>query len=52
MNYHLEHHAMPGVPFYLLPQAHRFLDDADFFEGHEGNVSTSFVATARTFSKP
>ena len=42
-NLHFEHHCWPGVPPYRLPQAHRFLRAAGFYERHPEYANEGFV---------
>jgi fatty acid desaturase len=47
-NYHLEHHAFPYVPSFNLPQLHRHLVAAGFYERHPECLQRSaFAAFAR-----
>lgn len=41
LNYHLEHHLFPGVPWYHLPEVHRLLKDE--FRAAGASVYTSYT---------
>lgn len=42
VNYHLEHHLFPSVPFYNLPKLHRFLMEDPIFQ-KEAQLSNSYL---------
>lgn len=35
VNFHVEHHLLPGVPLYRLPRFHRLLAQRGYFEGYD-----------------
>jgi beta-carotene hydroxylase len=41
VNYHLEHHMYPSVPFYNLPKVHAFLRDNGHFDRAQSAVETT-----------
>jgi beta-carotene hydroxylase len=52
VNYHLEHHMYPSVPFYNLPRVHAFLRDNGHFERAQSPVETSiWGAYSKTTAK-
>lgn len=42
VNYHLEHHAIPGVPAYHLRRFHRLLQERGFYEGHDAAIAHGY----------
>lgn len=44
LNYHLEHHLFPGVPWYNLKKVHRLL--ASLYARHEVHVERSYLPGA------
>lgn len=38
-NYHLEHHAYPGVPCYRLPKVHRILKEYGIYDNTNAHFS-------------
>lgn len=51
-NYHMEHHAYPGVPCYRLPALHRYLVDRRAFEGLTVAHDQKFFGVFRTVDLP
>jgi len=46
VNYHLEHHLYPGVPYHRLPAVKQIL--ASSYSEHHANISRGYVRTATT----
>ncbi len=46
VNYHLEHHLFPSVPFYNLPQLHRLLMKESVFR-REGEIAHTYLGPHR-----
>jgi fatty acid desaturase len=50
VNYHLEHHLLPTVPYWLLPQLHRRLADADALPSQ--SVARGYLHVLQLVSRP
>ncbi len=51
-NYHMEHHAYPGIPCYRLPQVHRMLRDKGVFDAVPPPVVRGFFASFKPLFQP
>lgn len=47
VNYHLEHHMMPTVPYFRLPEMHQMLKQKGAFESGEAEIEADYVAVLR-----
>ena len=39
MEYHMEHHLYPNIPYFQLKRLHRLLDERGFFAGYDGDTA-------------
>ena len=51
-NYHLEHHAYPGIPCYRLPKVHRLLKANGTYAAVQPSLVPGFLAAFKPLSKP
>jgi beta-carotene hydroxylase len=51
-NYHLEHHAYPGIPCYRLPKVHRLLKQSGFYATAQPAINTGFWSAFRPLARP
>jgi len=51
-NYHLEHHAYPGVPCYRLPTVHKLLTASGMYDNPKPPVVRGFLAAFRNLAAP
>lgn len=51
-NYHLEHHAYPGVPCYRLPRLHRYLRETGVYDRVSTAHDSRFFGVFRSVSLP
>src|SRR5690606_3209736 len=51
-NYHLEHHAYPGIPCYRLPKVHRILKENGTYAQVNPPVVNGFWAAFRAVNRP
>jgi fatty acid desaturase len=47
VNYHMEHHVLPGVPYYRLPLMHRMLRERGVVEAPPGYLDVLKVVSSR-----
>lgn len=51
-NYHLEHHAYPGVPCYRLPKVHRILKENGTYDKVKPPLTSGFFAAFKPLNLP
>lgn len=51
-NYHLEHHAYPGIPCYRLPRLHRILQENGTYDVVKPPVTRGFFAAFKPLVRP
>jgi beta-carotene hydroxylase len=51
-NYHMEHHAYPGIPCYRLPRVARLLREKGTYEALEPPITRGFLASFRPLARP
>lgn len=51
-NYHLEHHAYPGIPCYRLPLVHRLLRDNGTYAAVQPPIVRGFLASFKPLFQP
>jgi fatty acid desaturase len=51
-NYHLEHHAYPGIPCYRLPRVHRILKENGTYERRNPPIVRGFIESFRNLAAP
>lgn len=51
-NYHLEHHAYPGIPCYRLPKVHKKLVELGIYEQASTPIVKGFVEAFKAMNKP
>jgi fatty acid desaturase len=51
-NYHLEHHAYPGVPCYRLPRLHRYLASLGTYDRVNASHDARFFGVFQSIALP
>jgi len=51
-NYHLEHHAYPGVPCYRLPRVHQILKENGTYDHIKPPITRGFFESFRNLAAP
>ena len=51
-NYHLEHHAYPGIPCYRLPKVHRILTENGSYAALQPSINRGFFAAFKPLARP